>query len=528
MCATDPATPYSGPFIGAQARPSRTSGRDRLGPRGGTLNPLARLAPYVDGFTPWDGPTSGVVGGDPLGFPGYGSLVDAARAETGVDEAVVTGLGTIDVGGGASLGVAMISCIFEFIGGSMGAAVGERVVRAYHRATLERLPVLVLATSGGARMQEGMVSLIQMARTADAARRHADAGLLSMASLASPTTGGVYASFASLADVVWAEPGATVGFAGPRVVEQTTGEALPPGAHSAESARSAGLVDGLVEPHAARAHVATLLRVTHGLAHPRAANDRATHAPTTRSTTSRPAGTAWDEVQRARDPQRPSGRWWLEQFVPDRVELHGDRAGGVDPVVACCLGLTRAGLPVACVALDRHAGDGRPRPAGFRAARRLVTLAARLGLPVVTFVDTPGADPSDASERSGIAGEIARTFAAITGHPAGTASLVVGEGGSGGALAFAATDRLLMLDGSVFSVIGPEGAAAILHRDAARAPEVAEHLRLTGPDLVELGVVDRIVDTEGALDALEQAVADAQPGDGRARFDRATARWITE
>lgn len=412
----------------------------------------------------------------------------------------------------------------------MGAAVGERVVRAFDRATQERLPVLVLATSGGARMQEGMVSLIQMARTADAARRHGDAGLLSMASLASPTTGGVYASFASLADVVWAEPGATVGFAGPRVVEQTSGETLPPGAHTAESARSAGLVDGVVEPHAARALVATLLRVTHALAHPRATNDRATNRGPIAAAAGAPldAGTAWDEVQRARDPQRPSGRWWLEEFVPDRVELHGDRAGGVDPVVVCSLGLTRAGLPVACVALDRHAGDGRPRPGGFRAARRLVALAARLGLPVVTFVDTPGADPSHASEQSGIAGEIARTFAAITGHPVGTTSLVVGEGGSGGALAFAAADRLLMLDGSVFSVIGPEGAAAILHRDAARAPEVAEHLRLTGPDLVELGIVDGIVGAEEALDALEQAVADARPGEGRARFERATARWIRE
>lgn len=489
------------------------------------LDTLARIAPFVDDFALWDGPSSGVTGLDPLGFPGYPDLLARAREESGAVEAVVTGLGRVEVGGGASLPVAMISCVFEFIGGSMGAAVGERVVRAYDRARRERLPVLVLAASGGARMQEGMVALVQMARTADAARRHAEAGLLQMAWLGSPTTGGVYASFSSLADVVWAEPGATVGFAGPRVVEQTTGEALPEGAHRAESAHAAGIVDAVLEAHAARRPLSTLLRVAHLAAHPRAEQDRVSGVPATAGPTTRPAS-AWDEVLRARDPARPSGRAWLERFLPERVELSGDRAGRVDPVVVCALGVTTAGMPVAGIGLDRHRGDGRPRPSGYGSARRLLALAARLGLPVVTFVDTPGADPSNESEQAGLAGGIARLFAAVTGHPAPTASLVVGEGGSGGALAFACTDRLLMLEGSIFSVIGPEGAAAILHRDAGRAGEVARHLALTGPDLTDLGIVDAVVTEDRALAVLERALAEARPGDGRARFDAATARWL--
>lgn len=437
----------------------------------------------------------------------------------------MTGLGSIEVGGGASVRVAVAGFVFDFVGGSMGTAVGERVVRAYDRAREAGLPVLVLAASGGARMQEGMISLIQMARTADAARRHAETGLLQVAWLGSPTTGGVYASFSSLADVIWAEPGATIGFAGPRVVEQTTGEPIPAGAHTAESAHAAGIVDGVLDAHAARGRLATLLQVAHRAGHPHAETTRVSggviaHPPGALT------GTAWEEVEKARAADRPSGRHWLEAFLPERVEVWGDRAGGTDPVVTCALGLTERGTPVAAIALDRHTADGRPRPAGYRTARRLLELAARLRLPLVTFVDTPGADPSHSSEQAGVAGEIARTFAAVAGHPAPTAGLVVGEGGSGGALAFASTDRLLMLEGSVFSVIGPEGAAAILHRDAGRAPEVAEHLKLTAPDLVELGVVDGVVGSDDALTALEAAVAEARPGDGRARFDAATARWL--
>lgn len=462
---------------------------------------------------------------DPLGFPGYPDLLERAREKASADEAVVTGLGTLEAGGGATLPVAVIGFVFEFIGGSMGAAVGERVVRAYDQARGLGIPVLVVAASGGARMHEGMASLIQMARTADAARRHADAGLLQVAYLTSPTTGGVYASFSSLADVVWGEPEATVGFAGPRVVEQTTGEALPDGAHTSESARDAGIVDDVIPAAAARERLRILLRLAHLARHPHAEESRES-GPAPVGAPPTPVESAWEQVQRARDRERPSGRAWLERLVPERVELSGDRAGGTDPVTVCALGVTAGGQPVAAIALDRHTADGRPRPAGYRTARRLIALAARLGLPVLTFVDTPGADPSHGAEQSGVAGEIARTFAALTGHPRPTASLVVGEGGSGGALALASADRLLMLEGSIFSVIAPEGAAAILHRDAGRAAEVADALKLTGPDLVDLGIVDGVVTDEQAPAALERALAEAAPGGGRRRFDEATRRAI--
>lgn len=436
----------------------------------------------------------------------------------------MTGTGAVDTGDGRTVRVAVVACVFEFVGGSMGIAAGERVVRAYDRARDERLPVLVLACSGGARMQEGMLSLIQMARAADAATRHAQAGLLQVAYLGSPTTGGVYASFASLADVIWAEPGAVLGFAGPRVVEVMTGERPDVDANHAERAFEAGLVDAVLPSGDAAHTLATLLRIVHEPLAPRSAGD----APVERPAAARDTSDldAWDVVLAVRAQERPSGRDWLARLVVGPVELRGDRAGGHDDVVVCGFGATTAGTPIAFVALDRHRGDGRPRPAGYRTARRVLALAARLRLPVVTIVDTPGADPAEPSERGGVAGEIARTLAAITSHPAPTVGVVVGEGGSGGALAFAATDRCFMLPDSIFSVIAPEGAAAILERDAERAPQLARRLRLRASDMVELGVVDGIVDPDDAPAVLEDAISTATPGDGRARLDSATRAWL--
>jgi acyl-CoA carboxylase subunit beta len=479
----------------------------------------------VSDFRAWDAALGGVTGGNPLDWDGYDDVLATARGRSGADESVVTGVGIVRAGRDApGLPVAVVSSVFDFVGGSMGLATGERVVRAYDRARVERLPVLVIARSGGARMQEGMLALIQMARVADAARRHADAGLLQVAYLRSPTTGGVFASFASLADVVWAEPEALIGFAGPRVVEVVTGEAPPSDSHRAEGALDAGIVDAVLPPETARAQLGLLLAAT-----------RAPHRRTTPEAPPPAVGSCdhgrspWEVVEQARAPDRPSGREWLARVVPARVELSGDRSGGTDPVVVAGVGMTTAGTSTAFVAFDRHTADGRPRPAGYRTARRLLAIAARLGLPVVTFVDTPGADPSETSEHGGLAGEIARTLAALTAHPAPTVSVVVGEGGSGGALALAATDRLYMLDDAIFSVIAPEGAAAILERDAGQAPALAARLRLTAADTVELGVADGIVAdaSDDAVRAIvEHALATANPGDGRARFDTATHAWL--
>lgn len=440
----------------------------------------------------WD---AGLRGSDPLGFPGY------TPPES---ESVLTGR-TADY--------ALIQGRFDVMGGSMGAAHGEKVVRAYRRAVEQRLPVVVVTSSGGARMQEGMISLIQMARTAAAARSHADAGLLSVALHRSPTTGGVLASYSSLADIRGVVAGATIGFAGPRVVELTTGEPLPAMSHTAEGAHAAGLVDEVVP--ADRAAQVAWVEACLGL------RDRPL-APAWPDVQIEVEGsTAWDNVLRSRSETRPSGRAWAAALTRSWIPLNN-----FDPSVLAGLAWLRdSGRRVVMVAMER----GAPLPAGYRLAQRAFALAARQGLPVVTLVDTPGADAAPRSESRGIAQEIARTFSAMAALPVPSVSVVVGEGGSGGALGMAFADRLFMLEGSVFAVMRPEGAAAILDRDTASAPLRAEHLRLRPADMVALGIADGVLpdgDVAAVSAAIEKSIDEAETGDRLRRFDAATERWL--
>jgi acetyl-CoA carboxylase alpha subunit len=482
------------------------------------MAPGELLHPLVE---EWD---AQVRGSDPLGFPGY-TPPDA--------ESVVCGL--------TSAGYALIQGRFDVLGGSMGAAHGERVVRAYRRAVGLRVPVVVVTSSGGARMQEGMVSLIQMARTAAAARAHSDAGLLSVALHRSPTTGGVLASYSSLADVRGVVAGATIGFAGPRVVELTTGSPLPPGSHTAAGAFSFGLVDEVVGGSVAEqaAWVETVLGLRDrplvgSWSSPVPADAPvavdvpvpadapvAVDAPVAADFAGASESGAWANVLRSRAEGRPSGRAWAAALTRSWVPLNN-----FDPAVVAGLAVLRdSGRRVVVVALER----GAPVPAGYRLAQRAFALAGRLGLPVVTLVDTPGADAAPRSESRGIAQEIARTFGAMAALPVVSVSVIVGEGGSGGALAVAFTDRLFLLDGSVLSVMRPEGAAAILDRDTASAPVRAEHLRLTPADMVSLGIADGVLpdgDVDAVLAAVEDALDTAAVGDRLRRFDAATERWL--
>jgi acetyl-CoA carboxylase carboxyl transferase subunit beta len=453
------------------------------------------LHPFVE---KWD---VGLRGDNPLDFPGY----DAPENES--------------VRTGRTEHYALIEGRFDVMGGSMGAAHGERVVRAFHRAKDERLPVVVVTTSGGARLQEGMVALVQMARTSAAASEHAKAGLLQIALMRSPTTGGVYASYGSLGDVRAASPGALIGFAGPRIVHSLLDVDVNTESHSAESAFAAGRVDALVSDIDQPRFVEGVLGLRP------IAPDAASPAPprlVALSGDDAPVD-AWTAVKHARAASRPSGWQWASALCESWIELKG-----LDPVLRAGIA-TISGRRVIMIANDRHAAnDGRPTPKAYQLARRALKLADRLGLPFVSLVDTPGAEPGPEAERGGIAFEIAKTFVAQAALRVPSVALCIGEGGSGGALALSACDRLLILHDAVFSVIGPEGAAVILGRDAQRAPEFAKLLRLTAPELLALGAVDGIVSGGvdavriALLDALDQAVA----GDRARRHDALTSRWL--
>ncbi|MFP5351857.1 MAG: carboxyl transferase domain-containing protein [Actinomycetota bacterium] len=454
---------------------------------------------------------------DPLGYPGYGDALAAAAERAKADESVVTGMATIE-----GHRVELAAFQFDFLGGSMGEVAGERLARAMEMAAKRRVPFVLRTATGGARMQEGMRSLIQMPKVVSARMLLADAHEAFIAVLGHPTTGGVFASLGSLADVTLAEDNATIGFAGPRVAESFTGSPLPKDSHTSSSALSHGLVDAVIDRASMRTAVGEVLDCLAPAVSRSAGADQPEISDTEID--------AWEALQRARSPQRLSGRRLVDAVTERFTELRGDRAGSDDPAVIAGLGRVD-GRPLVVIALDpAHA----PNPAGFRKTLRCLDVARRLDLPLVTFVDTPGADPSAPSEAAGVAGAIARLFEAMLAAPVPTLAVVTGEGGSGGALAFATTDRVVAFEDAVFSVIGPEGAAQILWRDPSRAPEAARVLKLTALDLHRLGIADHV--HPGPLDAtnlrrvvtyhldvlIDERPRGADPGDARRQRWRKT------
>jgi acetyl-CoA carboxylase carboxyl transferase subunit beta len=394
----------------------------------------------------------------------------------------------------------------------MGVVVGEKLVRIAERARDKKLPLVTVSASGGARMQEGMLSLLQMAKTSAAIQRLKAEGCLYVSILSHPTTGGVFASFANLGDLLIAEPGALIGFAGPRVAEQVTGQKLPEGSHTAEFLLAHGMIDAVVDRREQRDLLSRTLSI---VAAPRSSYER-------RGRGVRPPRggaqlPAWDAVQRARALDRMTSVDFLQRILGDFVELHGDRASGDDPAIVAGIG-TLHGKAIAVVALERgHLEDrqrrheGRPYPEGYRKARRVMEIAERLRLPLITFIDTPGAYPGVESEERGLASELATSLARMSTLRTPIVSAVIGEGGSGGALALAVADRVLMLEGAIYSVIAPEGAATILYRDAARAAELSSKLKLTALELQRLDIVDEVIPEPVAADpdALAAALAEA-------------------
>ena len=429
---------------------------------------------------------------DPLQFidrKPYRERLVEARRQTGLREAATSGL--CQIGGRR---VVLVVFDFEFLGGTMGSVVGEKVANAFEHAIRRRIPLVSVAASGGARMQEGMLALMQMAKVSAAAARHDREGLAFISILTDPTFGGVTASFASLGDVIIAEPGAQIGFVGPRVIEQTTGTPPPADSHRAETVLRAGLLDLIVPRERLRETVAYL--VGH-LSRQKAARGRRRGGGPPPAISALPA---WEQVRLARLVARPQAHDYIVAMTTRFVELHGDRQGGDDPAVIG--GLAELdGETIVIVGHQRWRTQeesaspfqGMAYPEGYRKALRLFQLAAKFQLPVVTLIDTRGANQSYESDQRGIAQALARNLAAMSRLPTPIVAVIIGEGGSGGALALGVADRVLMLEHAIYSVISPEGAAAILYHDAQKAETLSEALKLTAEALQRLGVIDTIV-----------------------------------
>jgi acetyl-CoA carboxylase alpha subunit len=436
--------------------------------------PTAReLAETVStGFAefPAETPPKSTVDG-PIGWRGYdGTLVRAAE-RTGERESVLCGTGRI-----GDVDAVLIAFEFGFLGGSIGGRTGDRIEAAFVRARELRAPVVTLVATGGSRMHEGMRALSQLQRIARQAALTRAAGIPQLAVLRDPSTGGGWATLGSGADVTLALPGAQVGFAGSRV--------RPPGdahAYTAEGQFESGQVDRIVAHDELPRVLERWLRL---LSRPRR---DAPVPPAALGSATAPA-TGWNAVQQARAPERPHADAYLDSYFDWREDVSGDRCGGVDPGVLCGFG-SRNGETIAYAAQLGTA----TLPAGFRSAARLIRLADRLGVPVLTFVDTPGAANDAAAERDGIGRAIGEVFAAVAEARVPITTLVVGEGGSGGALAFAAPGRTWLTPDSYFSVTSPEAAAAILKRGDDLVPATADQLRLRPQDVVTLGIAEGIV-----------------------------------
>jgi acyl-CoA carboxylase subunit beta len=439
---------------------------------------------------------------DPLEFVDsrpYQERLASARTATGEQEAVVCGEATVD---GHRLVLAVMD--FRFLGGSLGTGAGELLVLAAECALRDRLPLLVVTASGGARMQEGVLSLLQMAKVSQAIARLGEAGLLFITLITDPTYGGVAASFATQADVIIAEPGARLGFAGPRVIRDTLRAKLPPGFQTAEFLLAHGAIDMIAERGRLREVVATLLRLASDDRPDRPLTGPGQHDGLVTDPAAPHARSAWEAVGLARHPGRPTGREYIGLLCDSFIELHGDRLQADSPSIIGGIA-NLAGTSVMAVATQKghttrelvDTNFGMAGPEGYRKALRLFRLAERLRIPVVTLIDTPGAYPGVAAEENGQASAIAANILALTALRVPVVCVITGEGGSGGALALAAGDRVLMFEHSVYSVISPEGCAAILW-DASATAQAATALRLTADDLLRLGVIDGVIAEPGA------------------------------
>nr|WP_300823299.1 acetyl-CoA carboxylase carboxyltransferase subunit alpha [uncultured Schaedlerella sp.] len=479
-----------------------------------------------DTFEEWD---EELVTCNPLQFRGYEEKVAALQEKTGLREAVVTGRAEID-GESAVIGV----CDGRFLMASMGEAVGEKITRAVERATKEKLPVILFACSGGARMQEGIISLMQMAKTSAALKRHSDAGQLYISVLTDPTTGGVTASFAMLGDIILAEPNALIGFAGPRVIEQTIGEKLPKGFQRSEFLLEHGFIDRIVGREEQKAVLAQILRMHHKNGTAAGSENRAAAGDSRRPRNLEKRDgfaeenpyfgnegkkrNAWESVQISRKKGRPVGSDYIFHLFTDFMELHGDRYYKDDPAVVGGLAYFQ-GMPVTVIAQAKGKSTkenvernfGMPSPDGYRKALRLMKQAEKFHRPVICFVDTPGAFCGLEAEERGQGEAIARNLFELSDLRTPILSIIIGEGGSGGALAMAVADEVWMLENSIYSILSPEGFASILWKDSKRADEAAEVMKLTAFDLKSLGIIEKIIPepadyTEENMDPVCQAL----------------------
>jgi acetyl-CoA carboxylase carboxyl transferase subunit beta len=452
-----------------------------------------RIASLVDtgSFKEWD---ENLLGDNPLKDEGYAEKLVQTAGKHNLNEAIITGEAKIE---GTRIAIGVMDT--RFMMASMGQAVGEKVTRLFETSRKKKLPVLLFCCSGGARMQEGIVSLMQMEKTAAAVKRHSEAGLLYISVLTNPTMGGVTASYAMSADIILAEKGAMIGFAGRRVIEQNIGEKLPDDFQTAEFQLAKGFVDDVVERPTMREYIGKILKM-HSKKKTKL-KPKASVVEFMPVKSGENKNTPWQKVRIARAHERPTTLDYVVKMFDDFVEFHGDRSYEDDHAIVGGIASLN-GFPVTVVGQQKGKKDlsdavyrnwGMASQSGYRKALRLMKQAEKFKRPIICFVDTIGAACGRDAEERGQGSVIAELLRDVSIIEVPILSIIIGEGGSGGALALAVGNEVWMLQNSVYSILTPEGYASILWKDNSRAEEAAEVMKMTADDLYELGIVEKVI-----------------------------------
>ncbi|QDZ42192.1 carboxyl transferase domain-containing protein [Corynebacterium sp. sy039] len=420
----------------------------------------------------------------------YARSLEKAQEKTGYDEAVITGEGTV-----FGQRVALVLSEFDFLGGSVGAATAQRIIDAIHRATAEKLPLLISPSSGGTRMQEGTPAFVLMVSITAAIYKHKDAHLPYLVYLRHPTTGGVMASWGAAGHFTFAQPGALLGFLGPRAVEAVTGKSLPEGVQTAENLANKGIIDGVISPSELRFSIKKIATIVLGSQENTTTHSSAPHHYTPMQST--PPKDAWAAISATRRIDRPGISQILAALGDDNIiALSGTESGLTSPAIRVLLSRIDDQC-VVIIAQDRHAQPPHAHTeldsAALQCARRGIALAKQLNLPIITVVDTPGAELSASAEESGIARCIAATLGDLVSADVPTISLILGQGCGGGALALLPADRTLSMSNGWLSPLPPEGASAIVYRDSTHAPEMMDEQHVVAQALYKHGIVDEII-----------------------------------
>ncbi len=429
---------------------------------------------------------------NPLDMPEYVKKLETLKEKTGLEEAVKCGIGEIS-------GQKTVICVMDsnFMMGSMGKVVGEMITYSVEKAIELNMPIIVFCASGGARMQEGIVSLMQMAKTSAAIAKLNKTGNLYISVLTDPTYGGVTASFAMLGDIILAEPKAMIGFAGPRVIKQTIGQELPEGFQTAEFLLEHGFIDKVVDRKDMKECISSLIK-----AHQKQeVKYRKEEAITEVIAKKKKELSPIEKVKIARDSSRPTSLDYIECIFDKFIELHGDRYFKDDSSIVCGIGsINGKSYTVIGEQKGRSTKEniernfGMPNPEAYRKALRFMKQAEKFNRPIITFIDTKGAYPGLGAEERGQGEAIARNLMEMSNLKVPIICIVIGEGSSGGALAIGVGDRILMLENAIYSILSPEGYASILWKDSSRANEAAEKMKLTAKDLYDLHIIDEILE----------------------------------